>query len=379
MHFVAKRSVAVPHHAIACCQNLHAIVEHFEERYAVLQPCSQLLTSQPYPPNFYHSAPSANPKLDPHHQHPQQQYQPAQPSFFDPDDMEIDMGSSPASASRPSSPLTPVTTHFVPFTTQQPFVNASSFTHLSLSQPPLGCHLPASAFDTSTSTSTTTIPQSRASTSRSASSQTQHDPFSTSSVCSDYGVVRSSYLQASHETTSASSRQPAGRDSCIPPTLPYSSNFITPANTFSNTHVATPLAAHDQIQASYHPFSAQASRPYPSLRLSKPIRCPKPNCNKTYRQVDALKSHLTRGCNSAPQPEVLEAPRALSAEKGVVVNGNDHLGERIMEGELHELERGKEHRLRPLGCGIGNCRRRYRSMEDFRTSLPRPRSHCHLG
>ena len=287
------------------------------------------------------------------------------------------MGSSPAPASRPSPPLTPVTTHFVPYTTQQPFVNASSFTHSSLSQPPLGCHLPTSAFDT------TTIPQLRVLTStRSAFFQAQRDPFSTSSACSDSGAVRSAYLQASHETTGASSRQPASRDSCIPPTLPYSPSFITPANTLSNTRVTIPLAAHDQIRASYHPFSAQASLPYPSLCLSKPIRCPKPDCNKLYGQADALKSHLTHSCSFAPPPEILEAPRAPLADEGVVVNENDHLGVRTMEGELHKSERGTERRLCPSGSSIGNYRRRYRSIKDFRTSLHRPRSqssHHHLG
>jgi hypothetical protein len=36
------------------------------------------------------------------------------------------------------------------------------------------------------------------------------------------------------------------------------------------------------------------------------------------------------------------ALQALLAEKGVIVNGNDHSGVQIMEGELHEVEREAE-------------------------------------
>ena len=105
-----------------------------------------------------------------------------------------------------------------------------------------------------------------------------------------------------------------------------------------------------------------------SLLLSKPFRCPKPNCNKSYKQASGLKYHTTHGsCNFAP-PKDLEALQALLAEKGVVVNGNDRSGVQITEGELREVEREAERRLRPFACGVGDCQRRYKNMSGLRTS-----------
>ncbi|KAF9523340.1 hypothetical protein CPB83DRAFT_839820 [Crepidotus variabilis] len=49
----------------------------------------------------------------------------------------------------------------------------------------------------------------------------------------------------------------------------------------------------------------------PPLLLSKPFRCPKPNCNKSYKQANGLKYHLTHGsCNFAP-PKDLEHVKEL--------------------------------------------------------------------
>jgi hypothetical protein len=300
------------------------------------------------------------------------------------------MDSSPASSSASSPPLTPVTTPLVPYTTQRAFANAS-FTPLSLSQPSSECPSPVSAFDTAT------VLPSRASTSSiSPFSQSQHDSFSSFSAYSEYGAVTSP-LQASQEIGSASSSQPGSPYGCVPPTLLYSPSSITPANTPSSSRVASPDAAQGQTQASYHPLSAQAStsasassptspsptstprasttlsRPASSLLLSKPFRCPKPNCNKSYKQANGLKYHMTHGsCNFAP-PKDLEALQALLAEKGVVVNGNERSGVQITEGELREVEREAERRLRPFACGVGDCQRRYKNMNGLRTSLPPPR------
>ncbi|KAN0118840.1 hypothetical protein V8E52_004612 [Russula decolorans] len=401
-----------------CCglnlQDLHALVEHFEESHVVVvDPCSQPMPGQTYPHNF--SDPQANPKFDSylpnsaqlprpqaqhqqplpqlqphHHQHPQQQ------GPFDPDDMELDMDSSPASSSASSPPLTPVTTPLVPYTTQRAFANAS-FTPLSLSQPSSECPSPVSAFDTAT------VLPSRASTSSiSVFSQTQHDSFSSFSAYSDYGAVTSP-LQASQEIASASSSQPGSPYGCVPPTLLYSPSSITPANTPSSSRVASPDAAQGQTQASYHPLSAQAStsasassptspsptstprasttlsRPASSLLLSKPFRCPKANCNKSYKQANGLKYHMTHGsCNFAP-PKDLEALQALLAEKGVVVNGNDRSGVQITEGELREVEREAERRLRPFACGVGDCQRRYKNMNGLRYHYQHSGDHGAIG
>ena len=293
------------------------------------------------------------------------------------------MDFSPASSSA-SSPLTQVTTPLVPYTAQRAFANASSFTPLSLSQLPSKCPSPVSAFDTAT------VLPSWAST-MSASSQIQHDSFSPYSGYSDYVAV-TSLLQASQEITSASSSQPGSPYSCVPPTLLYSPSSITPANTPPSSRVASRVTAQGRTQASYHPLSAQAStsassstspsptstlrasatlsRPASSLLLSKPFRCPKPNCNKAYEQANGLKYHMTHGsCNFAP-PKDLEALQAVLAEKRVVVNGNERSGVQITEGELREVEREAEHRLRPFACGVGDCQQQCKNIDGLRTSLP---------
>ncbi|CAA7271244.1 unnamed protein product [Cyclocybe aegerita] len=53
----------------------------------------------------------------------------------------------------------------------------------------------------------------------------------------------------------------------------------------------------------------------PPLLLSKPFRCPKPNCNKSYKQANGLKYHMTHGsCNFAP-PKDLEHVKDLLERK----------------------------------------------------------------
>jgi transcription factor SFP1 len=436
-HFsVAKRSISVRSSPqcrnYSCCglnlQDLHALVDHFEECHVVVvDPCAQPDQGQHYSSNF--SSPTPNPKFDSflpnssqvprlqhqlqqpqpqhqhqhHHHHHQQQQQQQQHHHhqqqhplqlqhqqqgpFDPDDMELDLDSSPASSSASSPPLTPVTTPLVPYTAQRPFPNASAFTPLSLSQPSSECPSPVSAFDT------TTVLPSRASTSTLSAFSSTLDSFGTFSGYPDYGAVTSP-LQSSADGTSASGSQPGSPYSCVPPTLLYSPCSITPANTPSNSRVASPVAAQGQTQASYHPLSAQAStsasgsspsspspsstprasttlsRPASSLLLSKPFRCPKANCNKSYKQANGLKYHMTHGsCNFAP-PKDLEALQALLAEKGVMVNGNDRSGVQITEGELREVEREAERRLRPFACGVGDCQRRYKNMNGLRASNP---------
>ncbi|KAI0290232.1 hypothetical protein BC826DRAFT_1027920 [Russula brevipes] len=391
-----------------CCglnlQDLHALVEHFEECHVVvLDPCSQPVPGQLYPNNY--SGPPPNPKLDMYSTHlaqlprPQQHHQhPPAPTPTSPTASPTPTTAPPTRSIRSRrhgtrhglvprflicflSSLTPVTTPLVPYTAQRAFANASSFTPLSLSQPTSECPSPVSAFDTAT------VLPSRASTS--AFPPTQHDSFNTYSAYPDYGAVTSP-LQASQDVASASSSQPGSPYSCVPPTLLYSPSSITPANTPSSSRVASPVTAQGQTQASYHPLSAQAStsasastspsptstprasttlsRPASSLLLSKPFRCPKANCNKSYKQANGLKYHMTHGsCNFAP-PKDLEALQALLAEKGVVVNGNDRSGVQITEGELREVEREAERRLRPFACGVGDCQRRYKNMNGLRMS-----------
>ena len=157
--------------------------------------------------------------------------------------------------------------------------------------------------------------------------------------------------------------------------LAFSSSPACPGKTRAPNH-PLPAQAHTSLYASTSSSRTSTphtgttnSRPVSSLHLSKPFRCPKPNCNKSYRYANGLKYHMTHGsCNSAP-PKDSEALQALLYEKGVLINGDDRSGRQITEGELLELEREAERRRRPFACGVGDCQRRYMNMNGLSTSL----------
>lgn len=259
---------------------------------------------------------------------------------------------------------TPLTAHFVPCTTQRTIPNAPLFTPFSLPQRPSGCSSPVSALD-----ATTVLPP-RALTSVSAFSRIQQDFFT--SAYSDYGTVTSP-LHASNENSSASSSQPASPYSYVSPTLLYGPSSIT-----STSSPLSPPGTLGQSQRSYHPLSTQVSSSA-SSHLSKSFCCPKPNRNKSYTHMNALKYyHMARShCNSTTDD--LEAAQAHFTKNGVVVNGNGHSRvPPITEGERREVERKRECRRYPFSCGVDDYQWRCRSRESPRTSLSGPRSHPHL-
>lgn len=51
------------------------------------------------------------------------------------------------------------------------------------------------------------------------------------------------------------------------------------------------------------------------LGASKPFKCPKPNCNKSYKQANGLKYHITHGSCSFAPPKDLEHVQALLERK----------------------------------------------------------------
>ncbi|KAJ8519214.1 hypothetical protein ONZ45_g3820 [Pleurotus djamor] len=143
------------------------------------------------------------------------------------------------------------------------------------------------------------------------------------------------------------------------------------------------------------------SRPTSTMLLSKPFRCPKPNCNKSYKQANGLKYHMTHGsCNFAPPKDIelrdrlLEARRREGAESnpgstpgsgastpipgGAVVPDPLGLGT-ISELELREVEKEAERRLRPFACGIGDCPRRYKNMNGLRYHYQHSGDHGAMG
>jgi len=175
--------------------------------------------------------------------------------------------------------------------------------------------------------------------------------------------------------------------------------------------------------------SAGTTSPAPLL-LNKPFRCPKPNCNRSYKQANGLKYHLTHGsCNFAPMKDLervkdllerkkreKEQPHQQEGQQGANLTRSTHLGStptsstapiamvgtsstlrqtqpptpsfeniggapisptsilgltynelsNISESDLREVEREAERRLRPFACGVGDCQRRYKNMNGLR-------------
>jgi transcription factor SFP1 len=92
--------------------------------------------------------------------------------------------------------------------------------------------------------------------------------------------------------------------------------------------------------------------------VTKPFKCPKPNCNKSYKQANGLKYHMTHGsCNFTPSKE------------GEVVK------EGMSENEVLEVEK----RLRPYACGVGDCTRRYKNMNGLRYHYQHSGEHGAMG
>lgn len=220
-----------------------------------------------------------------------------------------------------------------------------------------------------------------------------------------------------------------GARGCVPPALLLnSSSGSSPEGTPGSSRVASPVSGSNgymqpsaSTSQSQHPSAQQSqqcsqqqsstqprpptasttlSRPATSLLLSKPFKCPKPNCNKSYKQANGLKYHMTHGsCNFAP-PKDLEHIQALVASRrrekaegaglghgchaagtlggeGGAVGGLDELGELgLSETEMREVEKEAERRVRPYACGVGECQRRYKNMNGLRTSPPRLSWHC---
>lgn len=134
---------------------------------------------------------------------------------------------------------------------------------------------------------------------------------------------------------------------CLPPALLFSlSATPSPLNTPASSRTGSPtLSPAPFFDAPPPPPPAPPHAPLPlhphrapraPLTLAKPFRCPKPGCNKSYKQQNGLKYHLSHGqCNFAPRDPEVE--------------------------KLSEAERDK--RLRPFVCKVGaECNRRYKNM-----------------
>ncbi|EIM84934.1 uncharacterized protein STEHIDRAFT_148199 [Stereum hirsutum FP-91666 SS1] len=423
--------------------------------------------------------------------HPQQQ---SQVGAFDPDDMELDLDSSPSSSAS-SPPQTPLSTTITPYPSNsayppaglsnlqtnlplsQPHPNYShlNFNSLSLnsphSQPTSSCPSPVSAFDTTTVLPSRSSPLGNFPPSMAQRSNAPADAFNAYSTYAEYnntpnsagmsaaGMMQQQASMSTDEWSASGANgqgvasEPSTPYGCVPPALLFS-NHTTPAGTPAGSRDGSPKSASaTATPATYQPQASSsssaassstakaskksgksspaprasgsssssanasaaaaasiASRPGASLLLSKPFRCPKPNCNKSYKQANGLKYHMTHGsCNFAP-PKDLEALQALLAERaerqalanggagangaggaggrlevkvgaGGVVEGVNGLGMgmNMTEGEMREVEREAERRLRPFACGVGECQRRYKNMNGLRYHYQHSGDHGAIG
>ncbi|PSR71350.1 hypothetical protein PHLCEN_2v12762, partial [Hermanssonia centrifuga] len=363
-----------------CCgvnlTDMHALVDHFEECHVVVV--------DPYAPQGSYTNPSAiNGGQPPVSYFPDVQGAQMTPTYnqgsFDPDDMELDLENTSAPSSGSSSPPdTPISTPLSAY--------PSAYSQLAPQSA-------ISAFDTTTvmnsrsgnTTMSVGFPPIRSS--HPLATPRAEDAFNAYAGYSDYsslmpGTVTSAGPMHSAEELHFSGSPYGARAGCLPPALLLNSSANTPDSTPDSSRVASPVSGSNNYPIQPAVASAQSSsqastssasqngpqtprasttlsRPASSLLLSKPFKCPKPNCNKSYKQANGLKYHMTHGsCNFAP-PKDLEHLQALLASKR---SQKSEEGEPLSDAELREVEKEAERRLRPYACGVGDCQRRYKNM-----------------
>ncbi|KAI9059455.1 hypothetical protein FKP32DRAFT_1148962 [Trametes sanguinea] len=426
-----------------CCglnlNDLHALVDHFEEchvvvldPYAPQQPLPQTsatstLSSAPQALASYF--PESNGVPSGSHQQSTQPQQSISYQGFDPDDMEMDMdqNASAPSSGAPSPPDTPIST---------PLSSYPSYSHSALPSPALAHPSqpasPISAFDT------TTVLPSRAhhvsgfrtsvGGASGANAARTEDAFNAYAGYSDYssllpgaapmgGGANAMFMQQQNQLSNMSLGPMTANGSqaaCAPTALLLSGSAAnTPDSTPASSRVASPTPGSSTTYRNVAPSGSQnsqtstsgasssnaasssssanstarasttLSRPASSLLLSKPFRCPKPNCNKSYKQANGLKYHMTHGsCNFAP-PKDLEHLQELLAskrsEKAAKQGENNEAEVTLSDAELREVEKEAERRLRPYACGVGDCQRRYKNMNGLRYHYQHSGDHGAIG
>ncbi|KAF8883026.1 hypothetical protein BD779DRAFT_1541427 [Infundibulicybe gibba] len=242
----------------------------------------------------------------------------------------------------------------------------------------------------------------------SASSSRVPSPSSTS--------PRAGRHSSSNSHAARSARARAAHTSPSTPTGGFSNSSALPSTSSPSTPAPSTSSALPSTSGSNAATPSNGSAP--PLLLSKPFRCPKPNCNKSYKQANGLKYHITHGsCNFAP-PKDLEHVRDLLAERrrreASASNGSSSSGATpgpqgststtesdgthsppqqegqqythpsypdlpLSESDMRELEREADRRLRPFACGVGDCTRRYKNMNGLRYHYQHRGSHTALG
>jgi transcription factor SFP1 len=262
---------------------------------------------------------------------------------FDPDDMELEFDQSSAPSSSGSTPPdTPVHT-------------------------PLTSYPSVSAFDTTTvlpSRSGLSVNAFPSASLRNKHAVEQTEVFTAYARAKEYAVA----LATSDEQEGFIV---GGRSGCVTPALLLSSAGNTPVHSPDGSRVNSPSPhsppysspsisspSSSATNSSSSKSQTALSRPTNSLLVTKPFKCPKPNCNKSYKQANGLKYHMTHGsCNFTPSKE----------------------GEVVKEGMSDSEVREVEKRLRPYACGVGDCARRYKNMNGLRYHYQHSGEHGALG
>lgn len=405
-----------------CCgihlHDLHALLEHFEEVHVLV----------------------VDPAVPPQLQVP---FNPQPGDQRSDDDMELELDldnnthpqpmsnhSSPHSAA--PSPPNHHYTHYTPFTS----AHTSPYTSQPPSPVPVAVHFPHAGPGTP---SVMAHPEDAFNTyARFAADYSSHMPGTQfNQSAGDEIVVNlddySAYTQTQQQLVPA---QPGPGQQCIPPALLFASSSSNGAAGAGGSGEAPKLKLKVRGPASPPssapptpstapstpaPTPATSNHPAPtSLLLSKPFRCPKPNCNKSYKQANGLKYHMTHGsCNFAPPKDLehvkdlLERKRrereaAASSSSSVTLAPSSSTpglsrsaslpsaaqGEPLLqhmthsaygdlgaitETELREVEREAERRVRPFACGVGDCQRRYKNMNGLRYHYQHSGDHGAVG
>lgn len=406
-----------------CCgihlTDLHALLEHFEEVHVVVidpNPANpQTQVTIPFNPQ-----PAPDPAL--FSQHQQQMYmqqQQAQQSLhqtspqmqsaqamaleqigpFDPDDMDMGLDSSAGGSSRtpssgaPTPPETPVSTpQFSSYS--NPALNLNVNAQSQFSNVPAYHSQPSSPSLISAFETTTVVPRAflgagpygnpympslgNSSSLANANGPSPHIKSNQPTNDVACGVAPAALFSSSTARQSGSGRT----TSTSAHVTPNPSRVPSPSGRYPNSSPPSPThSSADKSAGGVQRLATTSSRPSTSMLLSKPFRCPKPNCNKSYKQANGLKYHLTHGsCSFAPAREVEQVQALLAARSSSGANsvpGSPAVEH--TEEELLEVEKEAERHLKPYACGVSDCQRRYKNMNGLRYHYQHSGDHGAIG
>lgn len=394
---------------------LHALVNHSEECHAaVIEPYTPWHAEWHPPPRPAHST---RPRTFPTQAAPSSQ-KPMLCQVFALDGLETDAGqnqSAPPSGA-PSPPDTPVP---IPFNSGPSAPPSHALADASESAPPIPAFdatavLPSGAHHTSGFRSSVSNPVSGSVARAEDASNAYAEYWGYSSLFPEtdlLGGVDTALMQQQQNQMASMSFSPVSGNqvSHVPTALLLSSTAgNTPASTPASSRVASPaqgstttyrnasppglqsaqasLIGASASNASGGSKTAYSSMPRASTTLSlpaslllssRPFRCPMPNCNKSYKQANGLKYHIAHGsCNFAPPKDLAHVQELLAirrSEKAAKACRNRAVATEaevtLSDTELKEVVEEAERRMRPYACSVGNCQRRFKSLNGLRAYM----------